>query len=129
MKVCGDRSSRCVEARTVKWNTGNHGSSKATVHFAAQLPVPRTVTHLLLSFPHFLDPSFSMAKKNENTLSIFLFRKVQLPVTQTLELSWCLPLHISRSFLFKGHFTISFKNARSLWDGMAGGWKWFYFLL
>lgn len=63
-----------LEVRGVRWNFGNHHSSRAAGHFATQPSVPTTVTHLLLSFPHFFDSSFSMAKKNENTLSIFLFK-------------------------------------------------------
>ena len=57
--------------------------------------------------------------------------KVQLSLTQSLELSWGLPLYISRSFVFKGHLTISWE-----WKEFAGrdgqGWgerKWFYFIL
>ena len=118
-------------ARGVRWNFGNHHSSKAAGHFATQSSVPTTVTHLLLSFPHFFDSAFSMAKKNENTLSIFLFRKVQLSLTRTLELSWGLPLSISRSSVFKGHLTVSCE-----WKEFSGrdgqGWreqKWFYFIL
>ena len=118
-------------ARGVRWNFGNHHSSKVAGHFATQSSVPTTVTHLLLSFLHFFDSSFSMAKRNENTLSIFLFRKVQLSLIQTLELSWGLPLHISRSFVFKGHLIVSCE-----WKEFAGrdgqGWgqqKWFYFTL
>lgn len=115
----------CVEtavhmARGVRWNFGNHHSSKAVGHFATQSSVPTTVTHLLFSFPHFFDSSFSMVKKNENTLSISLFRKVLLSLILILELSWGLPLHISRSFVFKGHLTI-LESGRSSQEGMARG--------
>ena len=85
-------------ARGVRWNFGNHHSSKAVGHFATQSSVPTTVTHLLLSFPHFFDSSFSMVKKNENTLSISLFRKVHLSLIRILDLSWGLPLHIKQEF-------------------------------
>lgn len=122
-----------LEARGVRWNFGNHDSSRAVGHVATQPSVPTTVTHLLLSFPHFFDSSFSMAKKNENTLSIFLFKLgssvVSNPKSRTQLGS--LPLHISRSFVFKGHLTISWE-----WKEFAGrdgqGWgerKWFYFIL
>lgn len=81
------KSSPCTGERNVKRNIGNHRFSKTARYFATQAPVASPVAHHLVSFPHFFDLSFSMTKKNENTLSVFLFGIVQLSLTHTLNLA------------------------------------------
>jgi hypothetical protein len=48
----------------LKWRGGNLCSLKMGKNFQLRL-LPLLVAHPLLSFPHFFDPSFSIAKKNE----------------------------------------------------------------